>query len=288
MWVFPKASLPPSGRLQAAEISRSTPRWGQCPQVPALGLQMQFSEHKKRKLSTDYLLISGPFINPLILHTYFSGLGWHTPVIILKPLTLSDPFPARRAIFQSCKTRQKKQELATAWRKLCMLPRLAAASKWCSDNSVMTSYTDMLQQGIIMLKTPRACIYFFCFTHMAHSIFQIYCHASYLLHIIFYFQLHTFLSWLQLTSTILKSQSKSLENGFNTQIKLFHEFFMILARSQDWFHIAVNSDDINRSNKSLCIFAGPFPLDCFGNPSHADLHFLNSFALTWRVQLTVT
>lgn len=92
IWVYPKASLPPLGRLQTAEIFRSTPRWGYCPQIVTLGLQIQFSEHKKLKLSTDYLLISGPFINPLILHTYFSGLGWHTPVIILKPLTLSHPF----------------------------------------------------------------------------------------------------------------------------------------------------------------------------------------------------
>lgn len=92
IWAFLKASLPPSGRFQTAEIFRATPRWGYCPQVAALGLQIQFSEHKKLKLSTDYLLISSPFMYPLILHTYISGLGWHTAVIILKPLTPSHPF----------------------------------------------------------------------------------------------------------------------------------------------------------------------------------------------------
>lgn len=61
--VFPKASHPPLGRLLTAEIFRCTPRWGYCPQIPALGLRIQLSEHKKLKLSTDYLLISGPFIN---------------------------------------------------------------------------------------------------------------------------------------------------------------------------------------------------------------------------------
>lgn len=232
---------------------------------------MQFSEHKKRKWSTDYLLISGPFINPLILHTYFSGLGWHTPVIILKPLTLSDAFPARRAIFQSCKTRQKKEELATARRKLCMLPRLAAASKWCSNNSVTTSYTDIFQQGIIMLKTPRACIYFFCFTHMACSIFRIYCHASYLFHIIFDFQLHTFLSWLQLTSTILKSQSKSLENGFNTQIMswILHDYSkisrVISHSSEQWWY-----KQIKQITLHICRSFSPWllwePIPCWPVP----------------------
>lgn len=71
-------SLPsPSSGLPTAEILRSAPRWGYCPQIAALGSQIPFSQREKIKWSTDYLLISGPFMNPLILLTYFSGQGWH-------------------------------------------------------------------------------------------------------------------------------------------------------------------------------------------------------------------
>lgn len=73
-------SLPsPSSGLPTAEILRSAPRWGCCPQIAALGSQIPFSQHKKIKLSTDYLLISGPFMNPLILLTYSSDQGRHMP-----------------------------------------------------------------------------------------------------------------------------------------------------------------------------------------------------------------
>jgi len=87
-WVLP--SLPP----RPADRCRWAPRRGCCPPGPALGSQIQSSQRKKLKLSADYLLISGPFITALILHTYCSGLGGHTLVFILKPLTLSHPCSA--------------------------------------------------------------------------------------------------------------------------------------------------------------------------------------------------
>lgn len=154
---FPEPPFPHS-RLQTADIPRSAPRWRHCPQIAALGLQIQFSQRKKLKLSTWLFNNLRPIYEPphLSYILLWQGLA-HARDHIKAFNSLSSLFyTAIRDIFQSHKTRQKKEELTAARRKLWMLPTWAEASKWCGDNSVMR--TDTFQQDIIMLETPRGCM----------------------------------------------------------------------------------------------------------------------------------
>lgn len=70
---------------------------------------------------------------------------------------------------------------------------------------------------------------------------------------------------------VIKSQSTSLKNLFNIQIKWFHEFFMIFARYSEWFHITertvmIQTDQTNLPiyrSLSTCLLWEPLPCPCW-------------------------